>query len=588
MTGVTDPVRLDPITLEVWWSHLAAITDEAATALLRTAFSTIIRESNDYTVVLMDPAGQTIAECRAGIPAFATLIGVLTRHLLARFPAASWRDGDVVITNDPWLATGHLPDIAMVTPIFHRGVLAGFAGTAAHVPDIGGTPSMGATDLMAEGLLIPPLHLYRAGERDEAVVALLRANVRLPGQVWGDLEAQLAAHDVCRRRAAEFFSDTGADGFGPLARAVHAAADRAMRRAVAAVPDGFYTSALDADGVDGQPTRIECAVTVAGETIAIDYAGSSSQVAHPTNCTLNYTTAYSVYPLKILLDPATRSNHGCYRAITVTATEGSILNPRFPAPVLARHLTGHLLCCAIYQALADVLPGRVIADSGGSPALRVQFAGRTAPAPPGSSGQRGDTFSLILFASAGMGASARHDGLSTTAFPTNSGSGSIEALEASAPLLFRKKEFRADSGGAGTHRGGLGQDIAVHNPGGIPVRVALLGDRSRHPARGVLGGLPGDTAGASYDTGASPSLKSVSVLAPGDTITISFPGGGGYGPPAHRDPAAIAADLTECVVTHTAAVRDYGLDTVTRAKEQGKEQPSRPNGTGSGDNQDDH
>ena len=548
----------DPITLEVQWSRLAAIADEAATTLLRTAFSTIIRESNDYTVVLMDPAGRTIAECRAGIPAFAVLIGVLTGRLLERFPADTWREGDVVITNDPWLGTGHLPDIAVITPIFRRGALAGFAGTAAHVPDIGGTPSMGATELMNEGLLIPPLHLYREGVRDEGVVALLRANVRLPGQVWGDLRAQLAAHDVCRRRAAEFFDDTGADGFAGLAGAVHTAADRAMRRAVAAIPDGTYRSALDADGVDGRPTHIECAVTVHGDRIAIDYAGTSPQVDHPTNCTLNYTTAYSLYPLKILLDPATRGNHGCYRAVTVTAPEGSILNPRFPAPVLARHLTGHLLSCAIYQALAGVLPDRVIADSGGAPALRVQFAGGTAP------GVREEPFSLILFASAGMGASARHDGLSTTAFPTNSGSGSIEALEAGAPLIFRRKEFRADSGGAGTHRGGLGQDIAVHNPTRAPVRVALLGDRSRHPAQGMHGGLPGDTAKAVCDSGDSPPLKSVSVLRPGDTITISFPGGGGYGPPAGRDPAAVAADLDEGFVTHAAAVRDYGLDAGSR------------------------
>jgi N-methylhydantoinase B len=351
--------------------------------------------------------------------------------------------------------------------------------------------------------------------------------------------------------------------------AVHAAADRAMRRAVAAVPDGVYRSVLDADGVDGQPTHIECAITIDGERIAIAYAGTSPQVAYPTNCTLNYTTAYSIYPLKILLDPATRSNHGCYRAITVTAPEGSILNPKFPAPVLARHLTGHLLSCAIYQALADVLPDRVIADSGGAPALRVQFAGATTPG--GTPGQQGNPFSLILFASAGMGACAHHDGLSTTAFPTNSGSGSIEALEVSAPLIFRKKEFRADSGGAGTHRGGLGQDIAVHNATQAPVRVALLGDRSRHPAQGVRGGLPGDTARAAYDSGASPSLKSVSTLGSGDTITISFPGGGGYGPPAQRTPAAIAADLAEGFVTHAAAVRDYGVNAVTQADpEQGR------------------
>jgi N-methylhydantoinase B len=390
---------LDAITLEVWWSRLVAIADEAATSLLRTAFSTIIRESNDYTVVVMNTSGQTIAECHAGIPGFAALMSVLTRQLLARFPADSWRDGDIVITNDPWIATGHLPDIAMVTPVFHNGALVGFTGTAAHVPDIGGTPDMGVTDLMSEGLLISPLHLQREGKRNEEIIALLLSNVRLSGQVWGDLEAQMAANDICRRRAVEFLDDTGQDD----------TADRAMRRAINAIPDGVYRSATDADGVPGQPTRIECAVAVCGDHIVIDYAGSSPQVPCATNCTLNYATAYSVYPLKILVDPFTRSNHGQYRSVTVTAPAGSIVNPVFPAPVLARHLTGHLLCCAVYRALAGVLPDRVIADSGGSPALRVQFSGRDAA---------GEPFAWLLFASAGMGASAQHDGLPTTAFPT--------------------------------------------------------------------------------------------------------------------------------------------------------------------------
>lgn len=544
----------DPIRLEVWWSRLAAIADEAATTLVRSAFSTIIRESNDYTVVLMNPAGQTLAECRAGIPGFAALMGALTRHLLGRFPAGTWREGDVVITNDPWIGTGHLPDIAMVTPIFHRDRLVGFTGTAAHVPDIGGTPAMGVTELMAEGLLIPPLHLYRQGTRNDEVVALLRSNVRLPGQVWGDLEAQLAAHDVCRRRAAGFLDDTDEDTFTTLGHAVHAAADQAMRRAVGATPDGVYRSALDADGVPDHPTHIECSITVDGEQITIDYAGSSPQVPYAINSTLNYTTAYSVYPLKILLDPATRCNHGSYRAVTVNAPPGSILNPVFPAPVLARHLTGHLLSCAVYQALAGVLPQRVIADSGGSPALRAQFSGRTADNEP---------FALLLFASAGMGASAQHDGLPTTAFPTNSGAGSIEALEATAPLMFRKKEFRTDSGGPGTHRGGLGQDIEVQNTTSTPVRVVLLGDRARHPALGLNGGLPGDLARVTCDTSADPALKSVTTLPPGGVMTISFPGGGGYGPPASRDPAAIAADLREGFVTAPAALRDYGLDAMT-------------------------
>ncbi|MCO5970603.1 hydantoinase B/oxoprolinase family protein [Actinoallomurus soli] len=547
----------DPIKLEVWWSRLVSVTDEAATTLLRTAFSTIIRESNDYTVVLMNRSGRTIAECRAGIPAFAALMSVLTGRLLERFPVETWCDGDIVITNDPWIGTGHLPDIAMVTPIFHGGVLVGFTGTAAHVPDIGGNPGMGVTDLMSEGLLIPPMHLQRAGTRNDALITLLLSNVRLSGQVWGDLEAQMAANDVCRRRAVEFLRDTDQADFAALSTAVHTTADRGMRRAIAAIPDGTYRSVTEADGVLGQPTHIECAVTVRGEDMVVDYTGSSPQVDYAINCTLNYTTAYSIYPLKILLDPFTRSNHGSYRSIRVTAPEGSILNPVFPAPVLARHLTGHLLSCAVYRALADVLPDRVIADSGGAPALRVQFSGRT---------PTGEPFALLLFASAGMGAGAAHDGLPTTAFPTNSGGGSIEALESSAPLLFEKKEFRADSGGAGTHRGGLGQDIEVRNTTDAPLRVVLLGDRSEHPALGVNGGLPGAVARVVDDEGAVRALKSVSVVRPGGGLTISFAGGGGYGPPAGRDRAAIAADLREGFITQEAAIRDYGTDAVIRAE----------------------
>jgi len=543
--------EINPITLEIWWSRLVAIVDESATTLLRTAFSTIIREANDYTVVLLNARGETLAECRAGIPAFAALMGVMTRHILEKFPLESWRDGDCIITNHPWLATGHLPDIAMVSPIFHRGQLIGFAGTAAHAPDIGGTPTMGATELMSEGLLIPPVRMVRAGERNTDMLDLLLGNVRLSGQVLGDLEAQIAAHDVCRRRVIEFLKETGEADLQAMSEAVHAKSEQVMRQAIAAIPDGVYRSSLDADGIEGQPTHIACAVTVAGDRLHIDYSGSSPQVRHAINCTINYTTAYSIYPIKILLDPHTRRNEGSYKPITVTAPAGAIVNANFPAPVMARHLTGHLLSCVIYQALAAVLPESIIADSGGAPALRVQFSGETQDRQP---------FSLILFASAGMGASARHDGLSTTAFPSNSGSGSIEALEAAAPLLFVKKAYRPDSGGIGRHRGGLGQDIVVENITGRPLRVVLVGDRERHPALGVLGGGPGACARAEFDQGSVPSLKSINLMSPGARVTLSFAGGGGYGVPAQRDRAAIMSDLDAGFVSAETAVRDYGVE----------------------------
>jgi N-methylhydantoinase B len=547
---------IDPITLEIWWSRLVAIADEAATTLVRTAFSTIIRESNDYSVVLLSRAGETIAECRAGVPGFAAIMGVITRNILAKFPLPTWQDRDCVITNHPWLATGHLPDVAMVTPIFYRGALVGFSGTVAHVPDIGGNPSMGVTELISEGLLIPPVQMYRAGSRNDAMLDLFLSNVRLADQVQGDLEAQVAANAVCRRRAIEFLQDTGQSNFEALSAAVHDKAEKVMRHAIAAIPDGVYTSTVHADGVEGQPTRIECAITVDGDALAVDYAGSSPQVQHAVNCVLNYTAAYTVYPIKILLDPFTRRNEGSYKPIAVTAPEGSILNPKFPAPVIARHLTGHLLSCAVYQALAQVLPERITADSGGSPALRVQFAGRT----PAS-----EAFALVLFASAGMGATPHADGLSTTAFPSNTGGGSVEVLESDAPLLFTKKEYRADSGGAGRHRGGLGQDIEVQNITNTAIKVVLLGDRERHPAMGVMGGRPGAVAQVIFDHGSKSSLKSVTIMPPGATVTLSFAGGGGYGPPEQRDGAAIAADLAEGYVTTQGVVRDYGADAAVRA-----------------------
>lgn len=545
--------KINPITLEVWWSRLVAIVDESATTLLRTAFSTIIREANDYSVVLLDASAESIAECRAGIPAFHAVMGVVAKHVLDKFPVETWCEGDCVITNHPWLATGHLPDIAMVTPIFHRGRLVGFTATAAHAPDIGGTPSMGETELISEGLLIPPVRMVRAGERNQDFLDLFLSNVRFSTQVLGDLEAQMAAHEICGRRVVDFLIETEQEDLQVLSAAVQAASEKVMRQAIAALPDGIYRSSLDADGVPGHPTHIECCIAITGDHMHIDYGGSSPQVRHAINCTINYTTAYSIYPIKILLDPHTRRNAGSYRPFTVDAPAGSILNANFPAPVMARHLTGQMLSCLVYQALAAAVPEAVIADSGGTPALRVQFAGQTAERRP---------FSMILFACAGMGASARHDGLSTTAFPSNSGSGSIEALEAEAPVLFLKKEYRADSGGAGRYRGGLGQNIEIENITGSPMRVVLVGDREKHPPAGILGGAPGAGGHAEFDHGVTPSLKSMTVMPPGGKLSLAFAGGGGYGPPESREHSAIAEDISAGFVTAASARRDYNFDSM--------------------------
>jgi len=544
--------NFDPISLEIYWSRLISIADEAATSLVRTAFSTIVRESNDYGTVIMDRNGDSLSENTGGIASFSCILPRTTKAFLAKFPAETWRPGDAVITNDPWLATGHLPDFTVVAPIFHGGRLMGFAGSISHSPDVGGSLwSADCQEIFEEGIRIRPAHLLRGGSWNEELLDLLLGNVRVPQQVFGDLGAQVVANDVAARGVGDFLTDTKLSDLQALANALHSRSDDAMRRAIAGVPDGVYRATLEADGFDDNVTRIACAVSVSGDRMHIDYDGTSPQVNRGINCVLNYTHAYSVYPIKCALDPLSPRNEGSYRAITVAAPERSILNPVFPAPCNARQLTGHLLAGVIYKALAAVLPEKVIADSGGAPSMRAVFNGLN---------RDREAFSQVLFASGGMGAAPHKDGLSTTAFPTNVGAGSIEAYENVAPLLVWKKLLRTDSGGAGRFRGGLGQEIEVELRTDAPVRMSLLADRTKYPAGGLLGGLSGAPSEILLDDGTKPHPKSRTTVAAGRRVTLRYAGGGGYGDPRTRDRAAVLADLENGYVSIDAARQVYGQE----------------------------
>jgi N-methylhydantoinase B len=552
MSDDRKPDLFDPITIEVYWSRLVSIADEAATGLLRTAFSTIVRESNDYGTVLMDRNGDSISENTGGIASFSCILPRTTKAFLAKFPIESWRPGDAVVTNDPWLATGHLPDFTVVTPIFHRGEIVGFAGCIAHSPDVGGALwSADCRELFEEGIRILPSRLIRAGEWNSELVDLLCANVRVPRQVLGDLEAQVVSNHVSVRRVEEFLEDTGLPNLQELSANLQARTDRAMRRAIASVPDGTYKSTIKADGFDEQTTTIVCTVTVSGETMHIDYEGTSPQIDRGINCVMNYTHAYSVYPIKCILDPFTPRNEGSYRAITVSAPERSILNPVYPAPCSARQLTGHLLAGAIYRALEPVLHDKIIADCGGAPTMRALFSGVN---------RDQQRFSQVLFASGGMGAAPHRDGLPTTAFPTNVGAGSIEAYESVAPLLVWKKRLRSDSGGPGTFRGGLGQEIEIEVRAEQSVRLSLLSDRHQHPPYGLLGGMHGAPSVITLDDGSKPHPKSRTSVDPGRRVTLLYAGGGGYGDPKLRSREAVKSDVRNGYISPAAAKRDYGLE----------------------------
>ncbi len=541
--------QFDPVTLEILWSRLISIADESAAALLRTSFSTIVRESNDFGTVLMDANGDSLSENTGGIPSFSGILPRTLKHFLAKYPKETWKPGDCVLTNDPWLATGHLPDITVAMPIFYKDKLVGFSGSIAHSPDIGGSLwSADCRELFEEGIRIPPMKWLKEGKPNEDLLEMILGNVRLPDQVLGDLNAQVTANEVCGRRLAEFLDDADLENVEGLSGALQTRAEAAMRQAIERVPDGTYKAALDADGFDDDVTHIECTIKIEGSDLHIDYEGTSKQIGRGLNNVMNYTYAYSAYPIKCALDPRTPRNEGSYRPILVTAPEGSILNPRFPAPCNARQLTGHLLVGVIYDALSQAIPDLVLADSGSAPSMRAVFSGAD---------RQGNRFSQILFASGGMGACPHKDGLSTTAFPTNAGAGSIEAFESISPLIVWRKEYRTDSGGAGKYRGGLGQECEIENRSDTPLQLSLLSDRWYHPAVGVLGGKNGAPSEISFSDGSVPHQKSRTQIAPGMRLHMRYAGGGGYGDPAKRETMHIQDDIKNGYVTADAAQRDY-------------------------------
>ena len=542
----------DPVTLEIFWNRLISIADESAAALLRTSFSTIVRESNDFATVLMDANGDSLAENTAGIPSFVGILPRTLRSFLERIPIGQWQPGDCVITNDPWLATGHLPDITMAAPIFHRGRLVGFSGSIAHSPDIGGSLwSSDCRELFEEGLRILPVKFLKQGEENRDLIDLILANVRVPDQVLGDLYAQVNAQRMCARRLSEFLDDAAMTDLTGLSHALQSRAEHAMRAAIETVPDGEYRASLDADGFDADETHIACTIRVRGSELSVDYAGTSRQIDRGLNSVMNYTYAYTVYPIKCALDPLTPRNEGSYRSIRVSAPEGSILNPRYPAACNARQLTGHLLAGAVFGALAQAIPEKVIAESGSAPTTRSVYSGTD---------RHGNRFSQILFASGGMGGSHVQDGLPCTAFPTNAGAGSIEAFESIAPLVVWKKELRQDSGGPGRFRGGLGQEIVVEVVAPEPLRLSLLSDRHKYPPQGLAGGARGGRVEIELSDGRKPHPKSRDTIRPGDRLIVRYAGGGGFGDPRQRERARIERDLRDGYISMDAARGIYGLD----------------------------
>jgi len=532
---------------DVLWNRLIAIAEEQAATLIRTALTPAVSEAGDLSAAVFDARGRMLAQAVTGTPGHINSLASAMRHFLAACPAATLRPGDVLMTNDPWLTSGHYHDITIVTPIFHRDRAIGYFGNICHTADIGGRVfSADAHQVYEEGLCIPIVKLLRAGEPNEDVLRIVEANVRVPDLVIGDLYAQAAGNDVgCRRiiETLEQFDLPDLDGLGHI---ILDRSEQGMRRAIAAVPDGDYSASGEYDGFDRE-VHLAVQVRVRGETISVDFAGTSPESERGINVVLNYTHAYTTYALKAALTPEIPNNDGSFRPIAVSAPEGSILNCRRPAAVAARHIIGHFIPGLIFRALAPVVPDAVLAESYDA-LWNTQWHGRD------SSGRH---FVLVVFNAGGMGARRGADGFSATSFPSGVHGFPVEAIETHVPLIYEARRLRVDSGGPGQWRGGLGHEIVVRSPLGVRALLSPFFDRTAHPARGLFGGGNGAPGRFTID-GAVQHPKATVELPPGARAVIALPGGGGYGDPRDRDRRSVARDLADGLITVAHARDHYG------------------------------
>ncbi len=543
---MSNPV-LDPAGLQIIWSRLISISEEMFTTVWRTAFSPVVAVVQDHGCEILDAEGNCLAHAPSSMPAFNLAMPVVTRAVLARHPATTIQPGDVFVTNDPWLSAGHLPDLCVVTPVFKADRVVAFCATIAHANDIGGTnDDRRPRTVYEEGLQIPILKLYDRGQRNDTLFAMIAANVRGPAEVIGDLEALVAANEVGARRIAALLDEYGLTDTAELSAAIQARTEQAVRHAIAAIPDGIYRASTQFDALT-EPLTLAVTVTVCGSNLTVDYTGSADEITPGgINATLSYTRAQTFYTLMCALAPHLPHNEGSLRPFTIVAPEGSILNCRFPAPVNLRLRSGWHLNTILFAALAEVLPGRVMAGSGFLAAFQAR-------------GKRpcGSDFNVPFFAGGGQGASEGRDGRAGYIYPSTAAGMSVEVFESCTPLLIHSKAILPNSGGAGRWRGGPGQRVVVSLLPGwkAPVELLMTPDRMTCPAPGLAGGKPGAPVRVTVN-GCTPAPDStfyqagyVTLATPDDILVWDLAGGGGWGDPAHRDLAASRHDREQGMIT---------------------------------------
>lgn len=549
-------MTIDQITLDVLWSRLISTVNEQAAALIRSSFTSIVREAGDLSAGVFDRRGRMVAQAVTGTPGHINSMATGMIHFLDTFPVDTLKPGDVLVTNDPWKTASQLNDITIATPVFKNGKVVAFFANCCHALDIGGRGlSADSRSVFEEGLFIPVMKLVDEGRPVKPIFDILAANVRTPEEVLGDIHSQIIGNEVGCRQLLSFMDEFGLDDIETLSDEIIDRTERAMRERISALPDGEYAHALTIDGFD-TPIVINARVIVSGDNLTVDFDGTSDAVPLGVNVTLNYTRAYTTYGIKCAISPDVPNNEGSFRPMTVTAPEGGLLNARYPAAVGGRHLVGHFLPAAVMSALSGALPDSVMAP--GCDGLWDTHVS-------GTDRRTGKHFSYTWFSSGGTGAMHGRDGMSATAYPSGIAGVPVEVIESLAPIVVHRRELRANSGGAGINRGGLGQTMEIEVLTDDPFLFSGLYERCTHPAPGIHGGSPGATGVLTTNNGSKIKPK-ISDIFPADTvITLEMPGGGGFGNPLERTPRQVLDDVIAGYVTADVARADYGvvIDTTT-------------------------
>jgi len=549
-------LALSRIRTQVMWNRLIAVVEEQAQTLIRTAFSASVREAGDLSAGVFDLHGRMVAQAVTGTPGHVNSMAVAVGHFLARYPVEQMQAGDHYLTNDPWLGTGHLHDFTLVSPTFYKNRPVALFASTVHVVDVGGRGfGPDGRQVFEEGICVPIMPLARAGEPNADLLAIVRANVREPVQVEGDLFSLMACNDKGTERLREMLAEFRIDDLVALADHIIAHSRAATMEQIGKLPTGIFRNTVTIDGYD-HPIELKAALIISKDGIHIDFTGTSPVSSFGINVPLLYTTAYTSFGVKCLVAPAIPNNAGSLAPITVSAPEGSILNAPRPCAVAIRHVIGQVLPDVVFGCLHQALPGGAPAE--GASALWVpQLRGGHGVSDTDTGGT---PFNVLSFHAGGTGARPSQDGLSATAFPSGVRSVPVEIVESIAPVVIWRKEYRIDSGGPGRTRGGLGQVMEIESAENAPFSVYAMFERIAHPAHGRNGGQDGAPGRVSLVSGQLLRGKGQQTIAPGERLRLELPGGGGFGDPRERDPEKVHADVADGLVSVEQARKVYGVE----------------------------